>query len=84
MHSQFIYSKLICFRPWCIPGTPGRRTDRDAGTTTAGGSSTTTTRGIFVSQNSSVTEAPSDEVEPEQEQDDDAEPARVTTWVFSI
>lgn len=37
-----------------------------------------TSRGPFISQNSSVTEAPSDEVEQEQEQDDDAEPARVT------
>ncbi|XP_055384258.1 potassium voltage-gated channel subfamily KQT member 1-like isoform X2 [Condylostylus longicornis] len=37
------------------------------------------TRAPFVSQNSSVTEAPSDEVEPEQEQDEDPEPARVTT-----
>lgn len=35
-------------------------------------------RGCFVSQNSSVTEAPSDEVEPEQEPDDEIEPARVT------
>ncbi|XP_058461844.1 potassium voltage-gated channel subfamily KQT member 1-like isoform X2 [Malaya genurostris] len=35
-------------------------------------------RGAFVSQNSSVTEAPSDEVEAEPEQDDEAEPARVT------
>ncbi|XP_055591191.1 potassium voltage-gated channel subfamily KQT member 1-like [Uranotaenia lowii] len=35
-------------------------------------------RGAFVSQNSSVTEAPSDEVEQEPEQDDEAEPARVT------
>ncbi|XP_058833614.1 potassium voltage-gated channel subfamily KQT member 1-like isoform X2 [Topomyia yanbarensis] len=39
-------------------------------------------RGAFVSQNSSVTEAPSDEVEAEQEaepeQDDEPEPARVT------
>ncbi|CAO1398778.1 unnamed protein product [Diamesa serratosioi] len=32
----------------------------------------------FISQNSSVTEAPSDEVEPEQEGDEDAEPTRVT------
>lgn len=40
------------------------------------------TRGQFVSQNSSVTEAASDEVEPEQEADDDAEPARVTSYVF--
>lgn len=37
-----------------------------------------TVRGCFVSQNSSVTEAPSDEVEPEQEADDEIEPARVT------
>ncbi|XP_037906052.1 potassium voltage-gated channel subfamily KQT member 1-like isoform X2 [Hermetia illucens] len=36
-------------------------------------------RGPFVSQNSSVTEAPSDEVEAEQEADEDPEPARVTT-----
>ncbi|KAL5290059.1 KCNQ1 family protein [Megaselia abdita] len=36
-------------------------------------------RGPFVSQNSSVTEAPSDEVEAEPEQDDDQEPVRVTT-----
>lgn len=36
-------------------------------------------RGPFVSQNSSVTEAPSDEVEVEQEQDDEQEPVRVTT-----
>ncbi|XP_065081234.1 potassium voltage-gated channel subfamily KQT member 1-like isoform X1 [Ochlerotatus camptorhynchus] len=35
-------------------------------------------RGAFVSQNSSVTEAPSDEVEAEPEADDDPEPARVT------
>uniref|UniRef100_A0A182SMV6 Potassium channel voltage dependent KCNQ C-terminal domain-containing protein n=1 Tax=Anopheles maculatus TaxID=74869 RepID=A0A182SMV6_9DIPT len=35
-------------------------------------------RGVFVSQNSSVTEAPSDEVEPEPEPDDEPEPARVT------
>lgn len=41
-----------------------------------------TTRGPFVSQNSSVTEAPSDEVEAEQEADDDAEPARVTSYVI--
>lgn len=34
-------------------------------------------RSQFVSQTSSVTEAPSDEVE--QEGDDDAEPARLTT-----
>ncbi|XP_037032790.1 potassium voltage-gated channel subfamily KQT member 1-like isoform X1 [Bradysia coprophila] len=33
----------------------------------------------FISQNSSVTEAPSDEIEQEQEVDEDAEPARVTT-----
>lgn len=32
----------------------------------------------FISQTSSVTEAASDEVEPEQEPDDDVEPARVT------
>lgn len=36
-------------------------------------------RGMFVSQNSSVTEAPSDEVEQEQENDDEQETARVTT-----
>lgn len=36
----------------------------------------------FISQTSSVTEAASDEVEAEQEGDDDAEPARVTQWVF--
>lgn len=36
------------------------------------------TRGPFISQTSSVTEAPSDEVEAEQEADDDVEPARVT------
>lgn len=35
-------------------------------------------RGCFVSQNSSVTEAPSDEVEAEPEADDEIEPARVT------
>ncbi|XP_053670681.1 potassium voltage-gated channel subfamily KQT member 4-like [Anopheles nili] len=35
-------------------------------------------RGVFVSQNSSVTEAPSDEVEAEPEPDDEPEPARVT------
>ncbi|XP_038113320.1 potassium voltage-gated channel subfamily KQT member 1 [Culex quinquefasciatus] len=35
-------------------------------------------RGAFVSQNSSVTEAPSDEVEAEPEPDDEPEPARVT------
>nr|XP_019537728.2 potassium voltage-gated channel subfamily KQT member 4-like isoform X1 [Aedes albopictus]XP_029730779.1 potassium voltage-gated channel subfamily KQT member 4-like isoform X1 [Aedes albopictus] len=35
-------------------------------------------RGAFVSQNSSVTEAPSDEVEAEPEADDEPEPARVT------
>lgn len=34
---------------------------------------------MFVSQNSSVTEAPSDEVEQEQENDDEQETARVTT-----
>ena len=32
----------------------------------------------FMSQTSSVTEAPSDEVEAEQEGDEDVEPARVT------
>jgi hypothetical protein len=32
----------------------------------------------FISQTSSVTEAPSDEVEAEQEGDEDVEPARVT------
>lgn len=32
----------------------------------------------FISQTSSVTEAPSDEVEAEQEADEDVEPARVT------
>lgn len=36
-------------------------------------------RAPFISQNSSVTEAPSDEIEQEQEVDEDAEPARVTT-----
>lgn len=44
-----------------------------------------TTRGIFASQTSSVTEGASDEVEQseqmeqDQEGDDDAEPARVTS-----
>lgn len=42
----------------------------------------TTGRGPFISQTSSVTEAPSDEVEQEQEADDDAEPARVTSLVL--
>lgn len=38
-----------------------------------------TSRGPFISQTSSVTEAPSDDVEQEQEADDDVEPARVTS-----
>lgn len=40
------------------------------------------TRGAFVSQTSSITEAPSDEVEPEQEGDEEQETARVTTYVI--
>lgn len=31
-----------------------------------------------ISQNSSVTEAPSDDIDPDQDPDDDIEPARVT------
>lgn len=38
----------------------------------------------FISQTSSVTEAPSDEVEAEQEGDDDVEPARVTQYVMLV
>ncbi len=37
-----------------------------------------TKRQPFISQTSSVTEAPSDDVEAEQEGDEDVEPARVT------
>lgn len=57
---------IMCKR---LLGTPnrGRRGESTSGRTP------------FISQNSSVTEAPSDEIEPEQEVDDDAEPARVTT-----
>lgn len=35
-------------------------------------------RGVFVSQNSSVTEAPSDEIDAEQDEQDEPEPMRVT------
>ncbi|XP_055622153.1 potassium voltage-gated channel subfamily KQT member 1-like [Toxorhynchites rutilus septentrionalis] len=48
-------------------GTPSRTRRNDS-----------TNRGAFVSQNSSLTEAPSDEVEQEPEADDEPEPARVT------
>lgn len=53
-------------------GTPNRLR---RGESTSGG------RGPFISQTSSVTEAPSDEVEQEQEADDDVEPPRVTSYV---
>ncbi|EDS36957.1 conserved hypothetical protein [Culex quinquefasciatus] len=57
------------FQVWCCfyrSGTPSRTRRNDPN------------RGAFVSQNSSVTEAPSDEVEAEPEPDDEPEPARVT------
>lgn len=58
---------IFCFH-LSIVGTPNRARRGES------------VRGCFVSQNSSVTEAPSDEVEPEPEPeaDDEIEPARVT------
>lgn len=62
---SYLYIDLII----CFPlGTPSRLRRGES-----------TTRGPFISQTSSVTEAPSDEVEQEQDADDDVEPARVTS-----
>lgn len=61
---------MILYIRKCFTGTPNR--GRRGGESSSG-------RAPFISQNSSVTEAPSDEIEQEQEVDDDVEPARVTT-----
>lgn len=63
-----LFSYLLNHRSWST-GTPNRARRGES----------TTGRTPFISQNSSVTEAPSDEIEQEQEVDEDAEPARVTT-----
>lgn len=59
----YLFSRFFC------AGTPNRMARGES----------STSRGPFISQTSSVTEAPSDDVEQEQEADDDVEPARVTS-----
>lgn len=70
---RHINDEFECIQFVCSAGTPNRLRRGES-----------STRGPFISQNSSVTEAPSDEVEQEQEVDDDAEPARVESYVILI